>query len=65
VRPQDYPPSDFGPVSINLIAVETKQASEKNINGRWFEAISPQKITPRDIHAAQLARRWKNRAPTQ
>jgi len=64
-RPQDYPPSDFGPASINLIAVETKQASEKNINARWFEAISPEKITPRDIHAAQLARRLKNRVPTE
>ena len=49
--------SDFGPSSINVIAIETQQPSEKNLNGRWFEAISPGKIIPQDIHAAQLARR--------
>ena len=58
-RPQNYPPADFGPASINLIAVETKQPSEKNLNGRWFEAIMPDKIVPQDIHAAQLERRLR------
>ncbi|PWT92910.1 MAG: hypothetical protein C5B55_05460 [Blastocatellia bacterium] len=58
-RPQSYPPPDFGPPSINLIAVETNQSSEKNVNGRWFEAIAPGRITPKDIHAAQLMRRLK------
>jgi Pectate lyase superfamily protein len=58
-RPQNYPPTDFGPVSINLIAVETQQPSEKNLNGRWLEAIPPNKIIPQDIHIAQLARRLR------
>lgn len=56
-RAQNYPPPDFGPISINLIAVETRQPAEKNLNGKWFEAIPPQQIVPQDIHAAQLARR--------
>ena len=56
-KPQSYPPPDFGPLSINVIAVETRQTSEKNLNGKWFEAIPPSKISPQDIHAAQLARR--------
>ena len=56
-RSQNYPPTDFGPVSINVIAVETQQRSEKNFTGRWFEAIPPAKIIPQNIHAAQLARR--------
>ena len=56
-RPQNYPPPGFGPVSINLVAVETRQPSETNLNGKWFEAIAPAQIIPQDIHAAQLARR--------
>jgi len=58
-KPQNYPLSDFGPRSINLIAVETKQPSDKNLSGKWFEAIPPDKIIPQDIHAAQLAWRLK------
>ena len=56
-RAQAYPPMDFGPASINLIAVATTQRSERNLNGRWFEAIGPERVVPQDIHAAQLARR--------
>jgi hypothetical protein len=59
-KPQNYPPVDFGPTSINLVAVQTQQLSEKNPNGRWFEAIAPDKIVPQDIHAAQLARRLQS-----
>src|SRR5215472_15151373 len=58
-RPQNYPPPDFASALINLIGVETRQPSEKNPSGRWFEAIPPDKIIPQDIHAAQLARRLK------
>ena len=58
-RPQNYPPPDFGPASINVVAVETRQPSDKNLNGRWFEAIPPIQITPQDIHVAQLARRLR------
>jgi hypothetical protein len=39
--------------------------SDQNAKGRWFEAISPEKITPPDLHAAQLARRLKATPPFQ
>lgn len=59
-RPQKYPPAAFGPPSMNFIAVQSDSSSEKNLNGKWFEAIAPEKIQPQDLHAAQLARRLAN-----
>jgi len=53
--PQKYPPADFGPSSMNFIAIRTTEPSD--VAGRWFEAIAPINIVPRDIHAAQLDRR--------
>jgi len=58
-RPQNYPPADFGPASINIVGIYSQQPSDKNANGRWFEAISPEKMSPPDLHAGQLARRLK------
>jgi len=55
--PLKYPPPDFGPPSMNFVALHTTQPSETNLDGRWFEAIAPAEIVPKDIHAAQLARR--------
>jgi len=63
--PQHYPPADFGPSSINIVGIFTQQAAEKNANGRWFEPISPEKITPPDLHAAQLTRRLRASAKPQ
>ena len=57
VRPLKYPPAAFGPNSMNFVALQTDLPSEKNLSGRWFEAIPPNQIFPLDIHAAQLARR--------
>ena len=56
-RPQQWPPADYGPDSMNLVAMQTSQPSLTNWTGRWFEAIAPGKLEPPDIHAAQLARR--------
>ena len=58
-RPQMYPPAAFGPLSMNLIAVQTKAQSQTEPHGRWFEAISPDAFSPKDIHQAQLKRRLK------
>src|SRR6185369_1378683 len=55
--PQRYPPADFGPPSMNLVAVHTLQPSETTPDNLWFEAISTDDIIPRNLHAAQLARR--------
>lgn len=59
-KPQRYPPASFGPPSMNFVAVASTGRSETNLDGRWFEAIAPDKIEPQDLHAAQLARRLAN-----
>jgi hypothetical protein len=56
-RPLAYPPADFGPPSMNLIALETTSPSETRADGKWFEAISPKDIQPQNLHGAQVARR--------
>lgn len=53
---QKYP-DDFGPASMNLVALETRKKSQTEINGRWFEAIPPADIQPANIYQAQLRRR--------
>src|ERR1019366_5471026 len=58
---QKYPPSAFGPDAMNFVALQTDLPSEKNLSGRWFESIPPDQIMPKDIHAAQLARRLKSK----
>ena len=58
-KSQIYPPDEFGPPSMNLVAVQTSQNSTTLESGRWFEAIPPKQIVPQDIHTAQLARRLK------
>jgi hypothetical protein len=52
-----WPPANFGPDSMNLIGLTTNQKSQKDLHGKWFEAIPPNRLQPVDLHAAQLARR--------
>ncbi len=54
-------PDDFGPASMNLVALETKEKSVTDPNGRWFEAIPPGKIEPANIYQAQLKKRLANK----
>lgn len=56
-KPQSWPRDMFGPPMMNLVAVQTNEPSELDENGRWFEAIVPERLQPQDLHAAQLARR--------
>jgi len=49
-RPQKYP-SGFGPWSMNLVALTTE------MDGRWFEAIDPERVWPQNIYTAQFERR--------
>jgi len=55
-RPQSHP-GGFGPPSMNLVGVATKQRSVKDAKGKWFEAIVPTMLAPQNIHKAQLERR--------
>jgi hypothetical protein len=57
--PLRYPPAEWGPASMNLVAFDTDQPSRTETAGRWFEAIAPAGIAPADLHAAQLARRLR------
>ena len=56
-KPISYPPSAFGPPSMNLVGLQTDKPSVKQPAGKWFEAIPPEALSPPDLHAAQLARR--------
>lgn len=56
-RPLAYPPSGFGPPSMNLVGLQTRQPSETSETGKWFEAIPPAELRPQNLHEAQRARR--------
>ncbi len=56
-QPLSYPPSGFGPPTMNLVGVRTDAPGVKELTGQWFETIPPQALSPQDLHAAQLARR--------
>lgn len=49
--------TEFGPPSMNYVAVETKEKSVTDPDGRWFEAIPPAEIQPANLHQAQWMKR--------
>ena len=53
---QSYP-DGFGPASMNIVALTSRQASHTSQGGKWFEHILPSQIQPKNIHQAQLFRR--------
>lgn len=55
-NPLNYPPAAFGPPSMNLVALESKQAAETRADGKWFEPIPPSSIQPQNLHEAQRQR---------
>jgi pectate lyase-like protein len=56
-KPQKYPDPGFGPASMNLVGIQTDQATHISATGKWFEAIDPSKLEPQNLHQAQLRRR--------
>ena len=54
-------PEGWGPNSMNLVGLKTNQASILNEDGKWFEAISPLKLFPQNLHQAQLEKRLENK----
>jgi hypothetical protein len=58
--PISWPPAKFGPDSMNLVGLETKDPSQTNADGKWFEAIDPKRLRPLDLHAAQLKKRQQS-----
>ena len=60
--PLSYPPAAFGPPTMNLVGLATKQPAETSPEGKWFEAIKPAELQPQNLHEAQLRRRLGNRS---
>lgn len=57
-----YPPASFGPAAMNLVGLTTAPgtAAVKEMQGKWFETIKTEELEPKDLHAAQLAKRMEN-----
>lgn len=58
--PQTHPGA-FGPASMNLVAVETRDRQTTEPKGRWIETIPPGTIEPANLYDAQLKRRLAKR----
>ena len=56
-RPIEPPPKGWGAPSLNFVGLTTKSPSMTDAKGWWFEVVAPERLQPRDLHAAQLARR--------
>jgi hypothetical protein len=56
-QPIAPPPKGWGPLSMNFVGLITKTPSTLEASGTWFEALTPERLQPRDLHAAQLSRR--------
>ncbi|MFW6162507.1 MAG: glycosyl hydrolase family 28-related protein [Planctomycetota bacterium] len=50
-------PRGWGPDLMNLVGVQTSRPSVTDREGRWFEAIPPEALRPRNLYEAQLERR--------
>ena len=51
------PPKGWGAPSLNFVGLTTRSLAMTEANGWWFETVAPERLRPRDLHAAQLARR--------
>jgi hypothetical protein len=51
------PPKGWGAPSLNFVGLTTRSPAMTEANGWWFETVAPERLQPRDLHAAQLARR--------
>ncbi len=59
-RPIEAPPKGWGAPSMNFVGLATKSPAMKDATadgGWWWETRAPGRLEPRDLHAAQLARR--------
>lgn len=62
-NPMQPPPPDFGPWSMNIVGLFTEAPSETNVDGKWFEAIAPEKLMPSNLHEAQREKRLRKTKP--
>ena len=59
VRPIAPPPKEWGAPGMTMVGFTTTTPERLDPQGLWFEAVAPEQLAPRDLHAAQLARRLK------
>ena len=50
-------PKGWGPDLMNLVGLASDQPSVTDPRGKWFEALDPDRLVPRNLYQAQLARR--------
>ena len=55
--PLYYPPTGFGPPTMNFIALFGTSPGETKLDGKWFEAIAPAAIQPKNLYEAQRTKR--------
>ena len=60
-RAVDLPPQGWGPVGMTFVGLATKTPNATAPTGIWLEAASAGQMEPRNLHAAQLARRRTGR----
>ena len=59
-RPIAPPRPDWSPPMINIVAVQPSgNKSQTDPRGRWIETIAPERMQPRNLYRAQLARRLR------
>lgn len=56
-------PAGWGPDLMNFVGVQPGQDSALDPRGRWFEAIDPAGLRPRNLYEAQLERRLSRELP--
>jgi hypothetical protein len=52
-----WPPDRFAPDLINIVGLTTDQPSLRQPQGRWFEAIEPDQLEPKNLWDAQRDKR--------
>jgi hypothetical protein len=52
-----WPPEAFCPDLVNIVGLTTDKPSETEPEGRWFEAIPPERLEPQNLWEAQRDKR--------
>ena len=60
-RPIEPPPNGWGAPSMNFVGLTTQSPGMADASGWWFEVVPSERLEPRNLHAAQLARRLPER----
>ncbi len=60
--PMAPPTAAFGPELLNFVGVYSSAPGETVSDGRWWEDVSPDRLVPADLYAAQLERRRRQKA---